>query len=134
MSRVTNVTGNSSWTLFTLRSFKGRCRVARGYSRCSGWTPTAWVGTRAKRRGAWVLRSTGRKAGNKSELGAMSGATDAMARASAVAFFATGSKVLARLLALISPSEMQQVLLPGPTCTTYCDCDPNDSKIWGLGR
>jgi len=29
---------------------RGRRRLARGYSRCSGKTPTAWVGTRAKRR------------------------------------------------------------------------------------
>src|SRR5580693_84188 len=39
------------------RRRSGRLSVARGYSRCSGKTPTAWVGTRAKRRGCAGTRS-----------------------------------------------------------------------------
>src|SRR5271168_5350935 len=58
--------GNSSAAPLTLRSRKGSLRVARGYSRCSGTTPTAYVGTRTKRRGSvgWSKGAT-RSAGTR---------------------------------------------------------------------
>ncbi len=51
MSRVTRVTGDSSGTPPAPRRRNGRFSVARGYSRCSGSTPTACVGTLTNRRG-----------------------------------------------------------------------------------
>ena len=57
MSRVTRVIGKSSGRPPMLRSRNGRRRLARGYSRCSGNTPTAWVGTRANRRAGFTGRS-----------------------------------------------------------------------------
>jgi len=52
ISRVTKVMGYCSRTPATLRSCSGSRSEARGLSRCSLWTPTAWVGTRTNCRGA----------------------------------------------------------------------------------
>src|SRR5271154_5552074 len=61
--------GKSSGARLTLRRRKGSFKVARGYSRCSGTTPTAWVGTRTKRRGSvgWRRGAT-RRVGMREEV------------------------------------------------------------------
>src|SRR5215467_7945939 len=51
MLRITKVMGCSSGTPPVALRRKGSFSLARGYWRCSGCTPTAWVGTRTKRRG-----------------------------------------------------------------------------------
>src|SRR5260370_13032310 len=57
MLRVTKDIGDSSGTPLAPRRRSGSLRAARGYSRCSGCTPTACVGTRTKRRGCDGTRS-----------------------------------------------------------------------------
>src|ERR1700678_277431 len=51
MLRVTRVTGKGSGSSATRSNLMGSDRAARGARRRSSTTPTAWVGTRAKRRG-----------------------------------------------------------------------------------
>src|SRR2546421_11254927 len=126
MFRVTRVTGNSSATLFTLRSLRGSFKLARGYSRCSGYTPTACVGTRAKRRGASILGALKRKIGRgiKYGLGLADEPAIVLSDAFAVESLDAAGKVLTLFRAFISPSETQNVLLclVWPDCTTYDGC------------
>lgn len=125
MSRVTSVTGNSSKTRFTLRSRSGNLSVARGYSRCSGCTPTACVGTRTNCRGC-VSRRSGRTrsagACTGIAMGRVAGAgIAACVVAVAASLFETNK--LARFVALISPPEM--LLRRGrswPNATDFSNC------------
>jgi hypothetical protein len=105
MSRVTSVIGNSSSWPETLRSFSGSFRLARGYSRCSGCTPTACVGTRMNRRG-----SSGLKSGLQQSTGlgpAGPGPVDRAVASDGVSVVLEGSgfSVGARVVALIFPQR-----------------------------
>src|SRR6516162_10945673 len=104
ISRVTSVMGYSSRTPQTLLSCRGSFKLARGLSRCSVWTPTAWVGTCRNRRGCGVLSSglthsagTGCGPGLWEKRGARSGCSTCSGERGKF------SQAKARFLALISP-------------------------------
>ena len=105
MLRVTSVIGNSSGCPSTLRRRIGRFRLARGYSRCSGCTPTACVGTRTKRRGCAGWRSGARRrAGTRGASGISCGPA-ADSRAASAGSSGHDSNGATRFVALIKPSE-----------------------------
>jgi hypothetical protein len=108
ISRVTKVMGNLSATPATPRKRNGSFSVARGYSRWSGTTPMACVGTRANRRGI-----VGCSSGATRRAGVRAAATGA----DAAAAFARGLFALSneteRFVALMAPSEMR-FIVTGP--------------------
>jgi len=107
MSLVTSVTGNSSLKPATLRSFSGNFKAARGHSRCSECTPTAWVGTRINPLGCGS-RSNGitRNLGAGGTFDGIPGRAAGLEAACGVGpdCFGRLSQAIARLLAPISPS------------------------------
>jgi len=115
MSRVTSVTGKSSGTWLTLRRRNGSFRVARGYSRCSGRTPTACVGTRTKRRGCVSEENESRRkgdvdAGRGAGVGIACGPAASTGHAFATLSSGKGNIRLARFFALISPLRRRDFL------------------------
>src|SRR5271168_1605553 len=109
MSRVTRVIGNSSRTPPMPRSRNGSFRVARGYSRWSGTTPMAYVGTRTKRRGmvGWSSGATR----NEGVRGPGTGIGPAAAFARGLLALSIG---IERFVALIAPSEMHVLFYAKP--------------------
>jgi hypothetical protein len=105
MSRVTSVTGKSSARDTTLRNRKGSLSEARGYSRCSWFTPTACVGTRPKPRGgAGASSGLMRRAGTRTGSAAIFSKEGA--RLALLASFSPDRMRVTRFVALISPPEM----------------------------
>src|SRR5262249_35641375 len=89
----------------------GSFNLARGYCRCSGCTPTACVGTRTNCLGKEGLkRGTTRSTGVRNNTGAVCGSA-AASRDFASDLPGQASTGIARLVALISPSETKLHLL-----------------------
>jgi len=101
MLRLTRVIGNSSGIPPVLRRRSGRFSVARGYSRCSGSTPMACVGTRRNRRGWLRHRRGARRSAGTCASGC---ATIAASRVSAAGLASHNSNAVAGFVALIWPS------------------------------
>jgi hypothetical protein len=105
MSRVTRVIGDSSGTPPTARRRRGRFKMARGYSRCSGCTPTACVGTRTNRRGCPGTGSGARRSAGPRGLSGTGCGPRAGSRASANGLGGQDSNRGTHFVALITPSE-----------------------------
>src|SRR5579859_3392027 len=159
MLRITSVMECSSGTPATALKRSGSFSFARGYWRCSGCTPTAWVGTRTNCRGredrnkgttrragvrgrfsatgSTVGRSCG-PAGNTSGLAATVHCLGAASRGSAAVLPGQGSTGNARFVALISPLRDETSASAGFGPTSYCVFYflefPSPPVRWGTPR
>src|SRR5690242_5127626 len=157
MLRITSVMGWSSGTPLTALRRSGSFSLARGYWRCSGWTPTAWVGTRTNCRGREDRnKGTTRRAGVRgrfSATGSVGGRScgpadktsglaatvhcfGAASRGSAALLPGQGSTGNARFVALISPlrDETSTRAGLGPTsyfCFYFLGIDPTARSVGG---